>query len=147
MKISPYEHDHLATLQSDSTYVTLSRLAIVLNWWNNGDIIYCVSSTDSTEDSFDDDDNVDQFKLAVQYSPVVVMKYKKLVVNEGTNLTLVCEYNSFPARLTNIQIYHDFKEIVIDYTDTGDAVLINIRNVTLHHQGEYFCALSNSIGE
>ena len=147
MKISPQDHDQLATLQSDSTYVTLSRLVILVEWWHNGDIIYCVSTTDDTRDSVDDDDNVDKFQLVVQYPPVVVMKHKRLVVDEGSNLTIGCGYSSFPAGLTNIQIYHDFKEIGIDYSDTGDTVLVNINNVTLQHQGEYFCALTNSIGK
>ena len=112
--------------------------------WHNHNIILCVSSND---EAVNDDDFYDEFKFLVKYPPVITMKERLIVVDEGSNFTITCLYHSFPKTLTNIQIYHDYKEKVIDFVDTGDSVKVHFSNVTKRHEGVYSCVLANDIGQ
>ena len=44
LDISDHHHDHIATLQSDGSYVSLSRVVITAQWWHQNNTLYCVSS-------------------------------------------------------------------------------------------------------
>ena len=91
--------------------------------------------------------HVDQYTISVKYPPVVTMKDRKLLVDEGSNATIVCYYKSFPDDLNNIQIYHDYKEKVMDYAVTGTSVVVDIANVSRDNAGDYSCVLTNSVGQ
>ena len=75
------------------------------------------------------------------------MRHKQLVVDEGSNVTIVCDYQSWPVELKNIQIYHDYKEIVIDHQDLGSSVVVSMSNVSRDNAGDYSCVLGNSVGQ
>ena len=146
LDVGLHQQDNIASLQSDGTYVTMSRLVISVNWWQHNNIIYCVSSNEDT-DLIDNDSNlVDEFKIQVKFPPVISVSDKHVTLDEGANFTFVCEYKSNPATLTKIQIYHNYKEKVIDVKDTGTNVVVTVTNVSVHYEGVWSCVLSNGVG-
>ena len=114
---------------------------------NSRDIICEQVLKDDADKALEDGDNVDEFRISVQYPPVVRMRHKQLVVDEGSNVTIVCDYQSWPVELNNIQIYHDYKEIVIDHQDSGSSVVVRLSNVSRDNAGDYSCVLGNSVGQ
>ena len=62
--------------------------------WHHNTTVTCLSSGNSS----------DQYIMKVLYPPVVSMRSRSLLVNEGSNLSIVCDYHSNPPELLSIQV-------------------------------------------
>ena len=68
--------------------------------WHHGNTLVCLASGDSS----------DQYQVKVLYPPVISMRSSRLVVNEGSNVSIVCDYHSNPPQLLSIEV------IMVDMT-------------------------------
>ena len=42
--------------------------------------------------------------MKVLYPPVISMRSRRMVVNEGSNVSIVCDYHSNPPELLSIEV-------------------------------------------
>ena len=93
-------HHQIATLQSDGTYMTLSKLVVEARPWHHGNTLTCASGQTTRQ----------AYTLRVLYPPVLHIRSAEIIANEGTNVSIVCEYHSNPPQLLNIQVSRNWNQ-------------------------------------
>ena len=93
--LTDHSQDQIASLQSDGTYVTLSRLIVDTKPWHHGNTLTCVSSQTSNH----------SYVMSLLYPPQVSCGWTRhMRVQQGSNVSIVCEYHGNPPGLVNIQV-------------------------------------------
>ena len=141
---------HMAILQADGTYITRSRIVLTPTRFDHNRTIQC-RARNEVLDHLKQEPQKDNFTLHVNYSPVVSMISRTVVVNESENFQLSCTFEGNPRNLVRVVWFHNDTPIDMDSERyemiTSDMINLLVRQARKNDSGLYFCRLSNVIGQ